>query len=120
MLWFTAVRWAWLVACASALSKGPNRLAPVAWSSANLERLQRCLDEPVDARHGHAPVAAFDADGTLWAGDAYGSFAAVLVRRGLMDPAAARRIAEGYAASEEHERRGWLFEAIERCQHDCM
>ena len=88
------------------------RLARAGWSAANHEALQALLERPVPSAHGLAPVAAFDADGTLWAGDAYGAFASVLVRRGLLDGQACDAIEKEYAQSESSERRKWLVEGL--------
>ena len=62
-------------------------LARSCWTTPVHERLQALLAQPITPSHGCAPVAAFDADGTLWSGDAYGAFAAVLVRQGLLSRA---------------------------------
>ena len=83
------------------------------WSASNRDRLQAIIDSAPTAAHGTAPVAAFDADGTLWAGDAYDAFATVLLNRGLIDRKTAERVAEGYAASEDDERRRFLLESLE-------
>lgn len=82
------------------------------WSPQAFDKLERLLAAPIDARHGHAPVAAFDADGTLWAGDAIGACAAVLAQCGLLDAEAVERVETGYASSEEQERKRWLLESL--------
>ena len=70
------------------------------------------LARPVVADHGRAPVAAFDADGTLWSGDAFGALGAVLVRRGLVDREACERVEVEYGRSQGEERREWLLESL--------
>ena len=80
------------------------RLNPVGWSAQNHARLQALLDQPVSTAHGRAPVAAFDADGTLWSGDAYGAFSSVLVSKGLIDGDASAAVEREYGRSEEQER----------------
>ena len=88
------------------------RLNPIGWSAQNHARLQALLDQPVSSAHGRAPVAAFDADGTLWSGDAYGAFSSVLVRKGLVDGDASAAIEREYGRSEEQERERWLLESF--------
>ena len=88
------------------------KLNPVGWSAQNHARLQTLLDQPVSAAHGRAPVAAFDADGTLWSGDAYGAFSSVLVRKGLIDGAASAAIEREYGRSEDQQRKRWLLESL--------
>ena len=88
------------------------RLNPVGWSAQNHARLQALLDQPVSTAHGRAPVAAFDADGTLWSGDAYGAFSSVLVSKGLIDGDASAAVEREYGRSEEQERERWLLESF--------
>ena len=88
------------------------RLNPVGWSVQNHARLQALLDQPVSTAHGRAPVAAFDADGTLWSGDAYGAFSSVLVSKGLIDGDASAAVEREYGRSEEQERERWLLESF--------
>ena len=89
-------------------------LSRTAWSSANYERLVSLLDAGANEalEHGRSPVAAFDADGTLWAGDAFGALATELLRRGQVDPNAVQRVDDGYTNSQEDEREVWLKESF--------
>ena len=96
-----------LVAATSAIT-----LPAAGWSVSTHAALQALIDRPVSVAHGHSPVAAFDADGTLWSGDAYGAFSSVLVREGLMDGSAAARIEREYSRSEAEERERWLLESL--------
>lgn len=57
-------------------------------------------------------MAAFDADGTLWSGDAFGALGAELVRRGLVDREACERVEVEYGRSQGEERRKWLLESL--------
>ena len=57
-------------------------------------------------------MAAFDADGTLWSGDAYGAFSSVLVSKGLIDGDASAAVEREYGRSEEQERERWLLESF--------
>ena len=89
-----------------------SRLSRVSWSPATWQHLYALLARPGVADHGRAPVAAFDADGTLWSGDAFGALGAVLVRRGLVDREACERVEVEYGRSQGEERRKWLLESL--------
>lgn len=97
--------WLYILLC-----HGAAALAPIGWAPNNYERLQSLLDRPVSV--GRPPVAAFDADGTLWSGDAYGAFASVLAARGLIDYDEMRRVEEAYGRSQGEERRQYLLESL--------
>jgi len=84
----------------------------VSWSPGTWQHLCALLARPVVADHGRAPVAAFDADGTLWSGDAFGALGAELVRRGLVDREACERVEVEYGRSQGEERRKWLLESL--------
>ena len=87
-------------------------LSRVSWSPATWQHLYALLARPVVADHGRAPVAAFDADGTFWSGDAFGALGAELVRRGLVDREACERVEVEYGRSQGEERRKWLLESL--------
>ena len=98
--------------CAAQLTRQASSLARAAWSDTNFAKLQSLLDQPVIEDHGQAPVAAFDADGTLWSGDAFSAFTSILIKRGLLTQEECDRVAVEYAKSEEEERRVWLMESF--------
>lgn len=102
-----------VLACLLVLPPASAITLPVAgWSAPTHAALQALIDRTVCTDHGHSPIAAFDADGTLWAGDAYGAFSSVLVRKGLIDGSAAARIEHEYSRSEAQERKRWLLESL--------
>lgn len=87
-------------------------LPATGWSASTHAALQALIDRPVSSTLGRSPVAAFDADGTLWSGDAYGAFSSVLVREHLIDGSAAAHIEHEYSRSEAQVRKRWLLESL--------
>eukprot|EP00968_Pinguiococcus_pyrenoidosus_P018793 scaffold1954_cov268-Pinguiococcus_pyrenoidosus.AAC.230 len=89
-------------------SRGVLSLDPAPWSPEAFRRLEALLEEPVDERPGFRPVAAFDADGTLWGGDAFDAFTQVLVREGKLGADATAQAGQSYADSKGDARRAAL------------
>lgn len=81
------------------------------WSGESAARIRALLDTPVDPRPAFRPVATFDADGTLWGGDAFDAFCQVLIRRGRVDGARAAEVAQEYANARSEDRKGSLLES---------